>query len=102
MQSDLPLSALHYVIRTLERVVLDDASIRNLYSEDAYVREKRPRSVLCLPIVKQSQLIGALYLENILTPRAFTLERGAVLETSKQSSQECNDKWLAIRGQRYR
>ena len=44
------------------------------------MREKRPRSVLCLPIVKQTKLIGALYLENNLTPRAFTSDRVAVLE----------------------
>jgi PAS domain S-box-containing protein len=78
--SHLPLSALHYVIRTRERVVLDDASIRNLYSEDQYVREKLPRSVLFLAIVKQTKLIGALYLENNLTSRAFTSDRVAVLE----------------------
>jgi PAS domain S-box-containing protein len=78
--SDLPHSALHYVIRTRERVVLDDASVGNLYSEDEYVREKRLRSVLCLPIVKQARIIGALYLENNLTPRAFTSDRVAVLE----------------------
>jgi PAS domain S-box-containing protein len=77
---DLPLSALHYLIRTRERVVLDDASVENLYSEDEYVREKRARSVLCLPIVKQTKLVGALYLENNLTPRAFTSDRVAVLE----------------------
>jgi PAS domain S-box-containing protein len=39
-----------------------------------------PRSVLCLPIVKQTKLIGALYLENNLTPCAFTSGRVAVLE----------------------
>jgi PAS domain S-box-containing protein len=78
--SDLPQSALHYVIRTRERVVLDDASIKNVYSEEEYVREKRPRSVLCLPIVKQSKLVGALYMENNLTPGAFTSDRLAVLE----------------------
>jgi PAS domain S-box-containing protein len=68
------------VIRTRERVVLDDVSVANLYSEDEYVQEKRPRSVLCLPIVKQTKLIGALYLENNLTPRAFTSDRVALLE----------------------
>ena len=68
------------MIRTRERVVLDDASVGNLYSEDEYVRQKRPRSVLCLPIVKQTKLVGALYLENNLTPRAFTSDRVAVLE----------------------
>jgi PAS domain S-box-containing protein len=78
--TDLPQSALNYVIRTRERVVLDDASVVNLYSEDDYVRQKRPRSVLCLPIVKQTKLVGALYLENNLTPRAFTSDRVAVLE----------------------
>jgi PAS domain S-box-containing protein len=78
--TDLPQSALHYVIRTQERVVLDDASVRNLYSDDDYVRQKRPRSVLCLPIVKQTKLVGALYLENNLTPGAFTSDRVAVLE----------------------
>ena len=77
---DLPQSALQYVIRTRERVVLDDASAGNLYSEDEYVRAKHARSVLCLPIVKQTKLIGALYLENNLTPRAFTSDRVAVLE----------------------
>jgi PAS domain S-box-containing protein len=77
---DLPKSALQYVIRTRERVVLDDASGWNLYSEDEYVGQKHPRSVLCLPIVKQTKLIGALYLENNLTPRAFTADRVALLE----------------------
>jgi signal transduction histidine kinase len=44
------------------------------------VRQRRPRSVLCLPIIKQTKLVGALYLENNLTPRAFTSDRVAVLE----------------------
>jgi PAS domain S-box-containing protein len=77
---DLPKSVLQYVIRTRERVALDDASVRNLYSEDVYVSQNRPRSVLCLPIVRQKKLIGALYLENNLTPRAFTSDRVSVLE----------------------
>jgi PAS domain S-box-containing protein len=77
---DLPQSALQYVIRTRERVVLDDASVRNLYSNDEYLRLTRARSVLFLPIVKQTELIGALYLENNLTPCAFTSDRLAVLE----------------------
>ena len=76
----LPQSAFHYVIRTRESVVLDDASVRNLYSDDEYIRQKHPRSVLCLPVVKQTKLVGALYLENNLTPYAFTSSRVAVLE----------------------
>jgi PAS domain S-box-containing protein len=78
--SELPESVLHYVIRTRESVVLDDALGRNLYSADEYLQQKRPRSILCLPIVKQTRLAGALYLENNMTPRAFTSDRVAVLE----------------------
>jgi predicted ATPase/signal transduction histidine kinase len=78
--SDLPLSMLHYVVRTREGVVLDDASATNPYAEDDYVRRNGPRSVLCLPIVNQANLVGALYLENNLTPHAFTPERVDILK----------------------
>jgi predicted ATPase/signal transduction histidine kinase/GAF domain-containing protein len=78
--SDLPKSALHYVIRTRERVVLDNASVRNLYSDDEYLEQRKAKSVLCLPIVKQTKLIGVLYLENNLTPHVFTSDRLAVLD----------------------
>ena len=78
--SDLPQSALHYVIRTQEGVLLDDASADNVYSKDEYVRQKHSRSILCLPIVKQAKLVGALYLENNLTVGAFTPDRVTVLQ----------------------
>ncbi len=78
--SDLPQSALHYVIRTQEGVLLDDASADNVYSKDEYVRQKHSRSILCLPIVKQGKLVGALYLENNLTAGAFTPDRVTVLQ----------------------
>ncbi|XXX75433.1 AAA family ATPase [Sorangium sp. So ce134] len=78
--ADLPIAILHYVIRTRERVILDDAAVPSQFSEDAYVRERRPRSVLCLPLVKQGTLVGVLYLENNLTPRAFTADRIAMVE----------------------
>ena len=78
--SSLPESVLHYVIRTRESVILDDAVAPTLFSTDPYVQERRPRSLLCLPLVKQAKLVGVLYLENSLTPRAFTPDRLTVLE----------------------
>ena len=59
--SDLSQSALQYVLRTRERLVLNDASTKSLDSEDEYFRRNRTRSVLCLPIFKQTKVIGALY-----------------------------------------
>jgi PAS domain S-box-containing protein len=78
--ADMPQSALQYVIRTQERVLLDDASADNVYAKDEYVRQKRSKSILCLPIVKQTRFVGILYLENHLTSGAFTRDRVSVLQ----------------------
>ena len=78
--AELPESVLHYVIRTRESVILDDASAQNPFSADEYISQKHARSVLCLPLVKQSQLIGVLYLENNLASHVFTPARISVLE----------------------
>jgi signal transduction histidine kinase len=78
--SELPESLLRYVIRSQESLILDDASAQTLFSQDPYVLQKRPRSVLCLPLIKRTDLIGALYLENNLAPRVFTPKRLALLQ----------------------
>ncbi len=78
--SDLPDSLLHHVIRAQESVILDDATSQNLFSHDEYVRQRRPRSVLCLPLVKQVNLVGILYLENNLAPRVFTAKQLDMLD----------------------
>jgi PAS domain S-box-containing protein len=78
--AEMPESLLHYVIRTQESVILDDASAQSAFSADQYIRQNRVRSVLCLPLIKQATLIGVLYLENNLTPRVFTPGRSAVLK----------------------
>jgi predicted ATPase/signal transduction histidine kinase/GAF domain-containing protein/CheY-like chemotaxis protein len=78
--TELPESVLHYVVRTQESVILDDASAQSAFAADDYIRRNRVRSVLCLPLIKQAKLIGVLYLENNLTPRVFTPARSAVLK----------------------
>jgi PAS domain S-box-containing protein len=75
-----PDSLLRYVIRTRESVIIADASRPNLFSEDDYLRGRQPRSILCLPLIKQGRLTGLLYLENTLTSHAFTPDRIALLE----------------------
>ena len=77
--AELPDSILRYVIRTQESIILDDASAPNQFSADEYVQKNQARSVLCLPLVKQASLKGALYLENNLASHVFTPERVSVL-----------------------
>ncbi|WP_437855138.1 AAA family ATPase [Sorangium sp. So ce363] len=76
----LPEAVLNYVRRSHERVLLDDAAARHPFMEDEYFRRKRPRSVLCVPIMREAQLIGLLYLENNLVTGAFTPGRLSVIE----------------------
>jgi PAS domain S-box-containing protein len=76
----VPDSIVHYVVRTQESVILDDASARNPFSADAYFHQRHARSILCLPLLNQAKLIGVLYLENNLAPHVFTPARIAVLK----------------------
>ncbi|WP_181969949.1 ATP-binding protein [Paraburkholderia sp. DHOC27] len=77
---ELPGSVLRHVMETRESVILDDATASTLFSQDAYVQRRRPRSVLCLPLVKQANLVGALYMENDAPAGAFTSGHIAVLD----------------------
>jgi PAS domain S-box-containing protein len=79
-QAAVPESIVHYVVRTKESVILDDASAQPPFSGDTYIRQRRARSILCLPLINQTKLIGVLYLENNLTPHVFTPTRIAVLK----------------------
>jgi len=78
--AELPTSILQYVIRTQESVMLDDAGSHERFSSDEYIRNKHVRSLLCMPLVKQTKLIGVLYLENNLASHVFTPARLAVLK----------------------
>jgi predicted ATPase/signal transduction histidine kinase len=78
--SEAPESILHYVTRTREHVILDDAVANSSFSTDAYIRQRHARSILCLPLINQAKLIGVLYLENNLAPQVFTPNRIAVLQ----------------------
>jgi PAS domain S-box-containing protein len=77
--AELPESIIRHVARTQEIVILDDASARNPYSTDEYFREQRLRSVLCLPLPKQSTLVALLYLENNIDPNIFAPAKIAVM-----------------------
>ncbi|NEU95239.1 AAA family ATPase [Bradyrhizobium sp. UFLA 03-164] len=77
----LPLSMLQYVLRTREIVLLEDAVEQpSAWATDTYIRERRARSVLCLPLINQAKLIGVLYLENNLSPKVFVPARMAALK----------------------
>jgi PAS domain S-box-containing protein len=78
--AEMPESVLRTVIRTHLNLILDDALAEDPFSADAYVRQQRVRSALCLPLLKQTELLGLLYLENNLISHVFTPARIAILQ----------------------
>ncbi len=71
----LPRSIMAYVARTREPLVLGDAAADPRFAEDPDVRDRRPRSVLCLPLLRQAALVGVLHLENNLATDTFVAQR---------------------------
>jgi PAS domain S-box-containing protein len=76
----LPESLINYVRRAQDVVALDDASRDPLFQADPYMRAHRPKSVLAMPILRQSALIGMLYLENNLAKGVFTADKLTALK----------------------
>jgi GAF domain-containing protein len=79
-ESLLPAAILNYVRRSREPVLLADVAQPNPFSSDEYFACRQPKSVLCLPILRQAELTGLLYLEHDLVTHAFTPDRVAVLD----------------------
>ncbi|MEG4202415.1 ATP-binding sensor histidine kinase [Microcoleus sp. Pol7_A1] len=70
----------HYVIRTQENVLLNNATQEGQFTRDPYIAATQPKSILCTPLLHQGKLTGILYLENNLTEGAFTTDRLELLK----------------------
>jgi PAS domain S-box-containing protein len=77
----LPWSVAHYVARSREPAVLSDVGLPHAFSTDPYLLRERPRSVLCLPLLRGAELVGVLYMEHALVEEAFPPERVQLLAT---------------------
>lgn len=72
----LPAALARFVLRSGEPTVLDDAQAAGgLFAQDAWVRAKRARSLLALPLSRQGRVLGVLVLDNDQTTAAFTPDR---------------------------
>ncbi|MEH2176683.1 trifunctional serine/threonine-protein kinase/ATP-binding protein/sensor histidine kinase [Nostoc sp.] len=79
LSQEIPLTPINYVKRTLETLVVDDATANNSFTSDSYIIQQQPKSLLCTPILHQGKLIGILYLENNLIAGVFTHDRLQVI-----------------------
>ncbi|ELS31429.1 MULTISPECIES: trifunctional serine/threonine-protein kinase/ATP-binding protein/sensor histidine kinase [Pseudanabaena] len=79
MDKVVPTSIINYVVRTLESIVLGNATQEGMFTSDRYIQAKQLKSVLCIPLLNQGELAGILYMENALVADVFTADRLEVL-----------------------
>jgi len=77
---DVPAGLVQYVRRSRDSVVAGDALADPRWSQEPHVQRFRSRAVLCTPVMNQGSLVGVLYVENRLTPDAFTPDRVRVMQ----------------------
>ncbi|OKH31956.1 serine/threonine protein kinase [[Phormidium ambiguum] IAM M-71] len=77
---DLPLSIINYVERSQQTVVLNNATVEGLFTNDPYILKAQPKSIFCWPLTHKGKFTGILYLENNLSVGAFTPARLSVLK----------------------
>lgn len=79
VEQRVPASMVYYVARSGKTLVLSDPHAEDEYHHDPYFTQRQPRSVLCLPLTKQSQVLGILYLEHFAVADVFASDRLSVL-----------------------
>ncbi|WP_445171272.1 GAF domain-containing protein [Microcoleus sp.] len=110
IETCLPLSIIHYVEKTQEGLLETHVAREGRFTQDAYVKTQRLKSILCAHLLNQGQLIGIVYLENNVADGVFTPEgleviqllssqaaialTNAKLYTQVQSTQNCLNKFL--------
>ena len=77
---DICKAIIRYVYRTREKLILNDALHEGMFKDHPEVQKLQIRSVFCLPVIKQSRMIGIMYLENRLSDSVFTSEKTQMTE----------------------
>src|SRR5207244_5744077 len=63
------------VVFSRKQIVIKEASKESEFSEDPYIQQNQPKSILCFPLLHLGAVKGMIYLENNLLTGAFTQER---------------------------
>lgn len=79
---DICKPVVHYAFRTGKKIVFSNAASECFLkdSPECQIDSSHLRSLLCVPIIKQSRTIGVLYLENRLADSVFTPEKTRMTE----------------------
>src|SRR5262245_55911556 len=75
-----PAAIIRWVVHSGERVRLDNAAAEGPFTQEPYVRTRRSRSLLVMPLAWKGEMLGVLALENDLVTGAFNEQRAGVLD----------------------
>ena len=75
----LPMSVISQVFQRGKATVLHDAVSEGPFINDPYTVHRRPRSVLCVPILRE-RFEAAVYMENNLAGHVFTEDRVKLIQ----------------------
>ncbi|MEM1229777.1 MAG: ATP-binding protein [Pseudomonadota bacterium] len=79
MSHEVPVSVIQFVARTKDVLVLADATQEDVFTQDPYITQNLPLSVMCVPILHRGQVTGVLYVEHRWLTGMFTDQRVEVL-----------------------
>ena len=88
-RNDLLFTVINYVRSIKKHVVIDDVKKEGWFMTDPYIRYRSSGSVLCMPIIRQTEIIGILYLENSVATGVFTSDRIETLRLLASHSAIC-------------
>lgn len=76
----LPVELIEYAQLTRGLLVLNNPDDDARFAQSSYLAERRPKSVLVLPVMNQGRMIAVIYVENSLLEGAFTERHVKTLE----------------------
>jgi len=75
----VPTSICQYILRTKKTLILNDAIEDERFGRSEYVKQFKPHSILCMPLIKKGEMTGIVYLENNVMSGAFNQTRVQLL-----------------------
>lgn len=70
----------NFVLRTHEKVIINDVQADSMFSNDFYLNENHVKAVLCIPVIYQGKMSAILYLENTAAKDVFSADKIKILE----------------------
>ncbi|WP_050477939.1 ATP-binding protein [Herbaspirillum rhizosphaerae] len=87
-ENDMPMAMLHQALNTGHQVYAGDDGVLQTFQSGLNSRSHQTGgpapaarfNAICVPMLKQARVVGALYLENRVLPDAFTVEHTQILQ----------------------